>query len=211
MSAMSSAFCEACGSRNENLSGPQWICAHCQHVQTAVVVDPSQRIDLRVLARRQRWLLWTILGMLMIYCMMPLLQSTVRVAAPPPTPGATSAFAIAVGLLFPLLKVGVLVMIMIVVVMVMAALRLHVVWRVLAVLSLFFPLANLLTLLFINRRVTRVLRDAGLRVGFMGVADEDVKRLTSGHLCRHCGYDLTGNVSGACPECGCAIAVPPVR
>lgn len=22
--------------------------------------------------------------------------------------------------------------------------------------------------------------------------------------CRHCGYDLTGNVSGRCPECGCA-------
>jgi hypothetical protein len=21
-------------------------------------------------------------------------------------------------------------------------------------------------------------------------------------LCRHCGYDLTGNVSGVCPECG---------
>ena len=22
------------------------------------------------------------------------------------------------------------------------------------------------------------------------------------HLCRQCGYDLTGNVSGVCPECG---------
>lgn len=21
-------------------------------------------------------------------------------------------------------------------------------------------------------------------------------------LCLHCGYDLTGNVSGVCPECG---------
>ena len=21
-------------------------------------------------------------------------------------------------------------------------------------------------------------------------------------LCRHCGYNLTGNVSGICPECG---------
>lgn len=24
-------------------------------------------------------------------------------------------------------------------------------------------------------------------------------------ICRHCGYDLTGNVSGRCPECGRAV------
>jgi hypothetical protein len=31
--------------------------------------------------------------------------------------------------------------------------------------------------------------------------------------CRHCGYDLTGNVSGLCPECGhtCAAASKPRR
>ena len=27
------------------------------------------------------------------------------------------------------------------------------------------------------------------------------KRLAEGHCC-HCGYNLTGNVSGVCPECG---------
>ena len=26
----------------------------------------------------------------------------------------------------------------------------------------------------------------------------------SAHLCRRCGYNLTGNVSGVCPECGTA-------
>jgi hypothetical protein len=26
-------------------------------------------------------------------------------------------------------------------------------------------------------------------------------------LCRHCGYDLTGNVSGRCPECGTPVAM----
>jgi hypothetical protein len=25
-------------------------------------------------------------------------------------------------------------------------------------------------------------------------------------VCRHCGYNLTGNVSGTCPECGTAMA-----
>lgn len=30
-------------------------------------------------------------------------------------------------------------------------------------------------------------------------------RRRSASLCVHCGYDLTGNESGACPECGCAV------
>ena len=29
------------------------------------------------------------------------------------------------------------------------------------------------------------------------------------HLCRHCDYDLTGNVSGVCPECGTPTGVAP--
>jgi hypothetical protein len=31
------------------------------------------------------------------------------------------------------------------------------------------------------------------------------RRMPPGH-CKECGYDLTGNVSGICPECGTAIA-----
>ncbi len=30
------------------------------------------------------------------------------------------------------------------------------------------------------------------------------RRMTPG-ACRRCGYDLTGNVSGVCPECGAAV------
>lgn len=30
-------------------------------------------------------------------------------------------------------------------------------------------------------------------------------REESPHTCPHCGYDLTANVSGLCPECGTAI------
>jgi hypothetical protein len=32
------------------------------------------------------------------------------------------------------------------------------------------------------------------------------RRIPPGH-CQKCGYDLTANVSGACPECGISIAV----
>ena len=31
------------------------------------------------------------------------------------------------------------------------------------------------------------------------------QRLRSGRRCADCGYDLTGNTSGACPECGAAV------
>lgn len=31
------------------------------------------------------------------------------------------------------------------------------------------------------------------------------RRIPPGH-CQFCGYDLTGNVSGTCPECGSAVA-----
>jgi hypothetical protein len=36
------------------------------------------------------------------------------------------------------------------------------------------------------------------------------KRRQAG-CCRSCGYNLTGNVSGICPECGTAVAVKPQR
>lgn len=34
-----------------------------------------------------------------------------------------------------------------------------------------------------------------------------IRRLRRGH-CPHCSYNLTGNVSGVCPECGTAIRTP---
>lgn len=34
----------------------------------------------------------------------------------------------------------------------------------------------------------------------------DRRRVPVGH-CRKCGYDLTGNVSGRCPECGAATGI----
>jgi hypothetical protein len=36
----------------------------------------------------------------------------------------------------------------------------------------------------------------GVRIGTPPLRD------AACNACRHCGYDLTGNVSGVCPECG---------
>lgn len=33
-----------------------------------------------------------------------------------------------------------------------------------------------------------------------------IRRRPPPHCCQHCGYDLTGNVSGICPECGAEVA-----
>jgi hypothetical protein len=34
------------------------------------------------------------------------------------------------------------------------------------------------------------------------LSEQGKERRNSCGLCRHCGYDLTGNTSGVCPECG---------
>ena len=57
-------------------------------------------------------------------------------------------------------------------------------------------------------RVTLVVALILVPVGLMFVANlrqnRQHRRLTRG-LCVRCGYDLTGNVSGVCPECGRCI------
>ena len=37
-------------------------------------------------------------------------------------------------------------------------------------------------------------------------AHRRARRRRAGGFCTRCGYDLTGNVSGTCPECGTAVA-----
>jgi hypothetical protein len=42
-------------------------------------------------------------------------------------------------------------------------------------------------------------------IAFTAFARRRARRASEGH-CRRCGYDLTGNVSGVCPECGAVAA-----
>lgn len=94
------------------------------------------------------------------------------------------------------------------VVLILVAKRSHLLVTILCGLLMIAPCCNFLVLMFVNMSVTRVLRMAGLRVGFMGVPDDEVERVLDPNLCTGCGYSLTGNVSGICPECGRPIAVP---
>jgi hypothetical protein len=78
----------------------------------------------------------------------------------------------------------------------------------LCTLLAFAPCFNILLLIMVSMSATGTLRNAGIRVGFWGAKDDDVIRALNPMLCRGCGYDLTGNVSGRCPECG--RDVPPI-
>ncbi len=72
-----------------------------------------------------------------------------------------------------------------------------------ACISMFVPILNLLILILVNQAACSAPRQAELRVGPMGVDQEDMTRIgdITGR-CTHCWYDLTGNETGYCPECG---------
>lgn len=63
------------------------------------------------------------------------------------------------------------------------------------------PLLIIFDCIFVNMYVTKALARAGVRVGFLGASEEELRRLRSG-VCLFCGYDLAGLPTAVCPECG---------
>lgn len=63
------------------------------------------------------------------------------------------------------------------------------------------PVMIIFDCVFVNERVTKGLANAGVRVGFLGAREEELRRLRSG-VCLFCGYDLAGLPTPVCPECG---------
>ncbi len=177
--AAGTAVCMGCGfNAIEGAPLPGWV---------------REGVDLRTVARRQRLLLWLVLGLLA-------LQVFLR----------TQSFSNP--LMFPLLVVilfATMIGVAVTVVTLMVALRRHVIVCVLYTILMFAPCVNLIILLVINQQATAVLRKAGLRVGLMGVKDEQVVRLLGLYCCRKCSYSLIGNVSGVCPECGTPVGTGP--
>jgi hypothetical protein len=174
---------------------PEGSCPFCGKILSPELIRSPcvvSGIDMRLVAKRQRLLLWVILALLALQ-FSPMFLLRLRVVEP--------------ALVDVVWKLSFLVLVLVVVavVMMLAAMRRHIVVICLYGLLTFAPCANLVILLLVNSQATRALRKAGLRVGLMGVKDEDVVRLLSPNLCRQCAYDLTGNVSGRCPECGTLI------
>ena len=144
--------------------------------------------DLRQLARRQRLLIWFVLVVL-------LMQFAPLLARGLPPLGYTAIVATIV-----VVQVGIVVGVL----YVLAAMRVHVVLRIICAVLMFAPCVHLIVLLIVNNRVTGMLQRSGLRVGLFGVSDDQLVRALGTNLCRHCGYSLIGNTTGICPECGTA-------
>lgn len=176
--AAGTAVCMACGfNAIEGAPLPGWV---------------RQGVDLRTVARRQRLLLWFVLGLLALQFAPFMIRSS-------------SLLDVVTTLALLVMTISVLVA----VVTLTIALRRHVIVTVLYAVLMLAPCINLIILLVINQQATAVLRKAGLRVGLMGVKDEQVVRLLGLYVCRKCSYSLIGNVSGVCPECGTPVGTGP--
>lgn len=143
--------------------------------------------NLRNLARRQRWIIWlvgaSILALFIRF--LPWQQY-----------GTYMLLAVSC------LQMGIHVLLITGVVFLLIAQGNHPIMVVICGIIMIAPCGNLLLLILVNMSVTRTLRRAGLHVGFWGVKDEDVERVLDPTLCRGCSYNLTGNISGICSECG---------
>ncbi len=69
-------------------------------------------------------------------------------------------------------------------------------------LLMLLPVLNVIGLVVFNSAATQVLRQANLEVGVLGASTLMAEAAMDSSLCSTCGYNLTGNQSGRCPECG---------
>ena len=152
-------------------------------------------INLRILARRQRQIIWLIgAALIVLVAQFPLL-GFIRVFHLPP---------LLIWIMYSLFW-GLQLMVIVGTFLLVRTLGMR--WYFLPIIAviMLMPLINLIFLVMENGAATSMLKKAGLDVGFWGVADEIVVRRLSAEVCSQCGYNLTGNVSGICPECGTMI------
>jgi hypothetical protein len=151
----------------------------------------KRQANLRKLAQRQRWIIWLV-ALSLVGQFLPMLTQNYLVGH--------SQFILMMGV--SLLMIVVYLAMIVGAVLVLHAQGNHILIIILSGIVMLAPCGNLLLLVLINMSVTRTLRRAGIRVGFMGANLADVERAINPLLCRGCGYNLVGNVSGYCPECG---------
>jgi len=154
--------------------------------------------DLRKLAQRQRWMIWLVGLAILSQCLTFW--------------GTFSGYQqidIVLFLVLVLVRLAVYVLMIVGAVLLLHAQGNHLLMIVMCGILMVAPCANLLLLVLVNMSVTRTLKRAGIHVGFLGANLDEVERVLNPMLCRDCGYDLTGNVSGVCPECGQPIPPQP--
>ncbi len=159
----------------------------CPRCGSEIVPLPKRVPDFRKLAKRQRWIIWLVLA------------SMTTQIAPFFAFGGFGSVAV---IILVVLQIVIHAAMIVGAVLVLVARRAHVAVIILAGILMLAPCVNLFVLVVINVSATRTLRRTGVRVRFMGVDPEELERVLNTDLCKGCGYNLTGNVSGICPECG---------
>jgi hypothetical protein len=157
----------------------------------------KRKPDYELVARRQRWLLFLVLG---------LLFTLIGMIASPFIAGRAVASITQVG--FTVLYWGCVLAGLVAMILLMIAQAKHPVTIVLLSLLMFIPIVNLLVLVHVNSEATIALKAQEIKVGFLGASKSEWIKLRRGH-CRGCGYDRSGiELLGPCPECG---RVPEIR
>lgn len=156
--------------------------------------EEDRPLSMRQVARLRRWFLWSIFILLFIYIFgFPFAMFSMFFNSEVPFLAITIALLIT----YQLIIVGV----------VLASTALGA--GRMKILFLGFlaaiPYLNLIALIGVAVLATRLLQHAGIRVGIWANRG-DIERVMNSLQCSECGYNLFGNVSGRCPECGREIA-----
>lgn len=200
--------CPACGIDVENQVTASGYCKACGHDLVGTAPPPRWKrgnVDLRVVARRQRHVIWAALavfGMNLVSAAPPFLGYGVGsgVARPWLYILAASAW------LLPVVMIATSVAAAVVVVRLAAALRMHPAMIVIHAILALAPCINVLVLISVSSQATTMLRREGLRVSLLGVSEEDLARVLEPSRCRNCGYILARGVPQLkCPECGAPV------
>ena len=144
-----------------------------------------RHLDLVRIAKRQRELLYCILG--------NIVASIAFVAL--------SQGSLTLMIFGNLLYFGMAVVSMVYFARLALAVGTHPVTVAIACAAMLLPLIGLIVLLVVNGRATLFLRFAGSKVGLLGVSNREMHKLYAG-ACENCGYSTENLAGDRCPECG---------
>lgn len=187
---MPSLKCPTCGETSQNVMitetcvfcGGRLDIAHFERVYT------PGGVDLRDVARYQRWLVR----------FFPVVFGAHLLRFLPLAPSFLTSHA-------TLFLVFVVLVVLICEILLLHALNSSIEMVTIYALLTFIPFLNMVILFLANARAIETLKVAGIQVGVFGASDTAARAAMEANLCKKCGYNLTGNTSGVCPECGTTI------
>lgn len=195
--------CPACGVNASGSVTDSGFCRACGHDYVrSVRRGIKSNLDLRAVARHQRWVIIVAALTLLSY----LLYCGAEYGVPLGSGAAGRAGMQVMTVLPSALRVLLLIISIVGAVTVgtlAVSLRMNIISVVLHIILALVPCLGVLSLLSVSSQASIALRLVGLRVGLLGVADEKVVRILSSNRCRSCGYILATGAQ-RCPECGAA-------